>query len=176
MKSGSDFITWVMGFYTCLWFCSAGGGCAWQGGGMCARGHVWQRGMCARGHVWHERWPLQWTVRILLECILVSNYYWFNEGFKSLHKFDVPVVFRSLVCRNSKPLKQILSFKVRVSVIFWILFLIFLSSKFIVFKVDLTVVEINLLSIIPGELLDQYLTHGGADVSWKLISQTDQGF
>ena len=42
-------------------------------------GHVWQGGMCgwgacmAGGHAWQERWPLQRTVRILLEYILVSK-------------------------------------------------------------------------------------------------------
>ena len=36
-----------------------GEGCAWQGG------MHW-------GHAWQERQPLQWTVRILLECILVQ--------------------------------------------------------------------------------------------------------
>ena len=65
-------------------------GCAWSGGmcgggvhgrgvcvawGMHGRGHAWQTacvagGVHGRGHAWQERWPLQWTVRILLECIL----------------------------------------------------------------------------------------------------------
>ena len=70
--------------------CGVGGlhgrGHAWQGvcmaggmrgrvcvaGGMC--GGVWGgRGMCGRGGgcAWQERRPLQWTVRILLERILV---------------------------------------------------------------------------------------------------------
>ena len=81
--------------------CMAGGmcgwghawqGCAWQGdmhgkGGMhggesvvqgvhgreCVAGmhgswHAWQG-----GHMWQERWPLQRTVRILLECILLLH-------------------------------------------------------------------------------------------------------
>ena len=52
-----------------------GGGHAWQracvAGGMHVGGHVWQR--CEwQGHAWQDRWPLQRTVRILLECILVS--------------------------------------------------------------------------------------------------------
>ena len=42
-----------------------GGGCAWQGVCMCDRGHAWQ-GVCTQ-----ERQPLQRTVRILLEDILV---------------------------------------------------------------------------------------------------------
>ena len=48
------------------------GGCAWQGtcmAGVC----VWW-GVCMvgeGGHAWQERQPLQQTVRILLECILV---------------------------------------------------------------------------------------------------------
>ena len=55
------------------------GGHAWQG--MCmAGGHVWQgacvhggEGVCkAGGHAWQERQPLQWTLCILLECILAS--------------------------------------------------------------------------------------------------------
>ena len=36
------------------------GGHAWQGacmvGGMCGRGHVWQRGMHGRGMVWQGRY------------------------------------------------------------------------------------------------------------------------
>ena len=62
------------------------GGHAWQGG-MCGRGracmpghmcgkgrHVCGRGVCmAGGHVWQERQPLQRTVCILLECILVME-------------------------------------------------------------------------------------------------------
>ena len=72
-----------------------GGGHAWQGcvhgrgacvaGGMhgsrvcMARGHAWQ-GTCVAGggHAWQERMPLQWTVRILLECILVAKYFTFS--------------------------------------------------------------------------------------------------
>ena len=42
------------------------GGCV-AGGGMHGR-DVRGRG---GGHAWQERWPLQWAVRILLECILV---------------------------------------------------------------------------------------------------------
>ena len=47
-------------------------GHAWQGGMHCS-GHAWQG-----GHVWQERQPLQQTVRILLECILVD--YMLIEG------------------------------------------------------------------------------------------------
>ena len=55
--------------------CMAGGGHAWQGG-MHGRGHVWQgavQGRVCGGNAWWERWPLQRTVRIILECILVLN-------------------------------------------------------------------------------------------------------
>ena len=68
--------------------CMAGGvdgkGCAWQGvcitGGMHGRGNVWQgacvQGACMAGQCvwwgWQEKWPLQWAVCILLECILVK--------------------------------------------------------------------------------------------------------
>ena len=48
------------------------------------RGHAWQGtcmvmggGVSGRGHAWQERRPLQLTVRVLLECILV--YIW-NES------------------------------------------------------------------------------------------------
>ena len=34
-------------------------------------GHAWQGGVHGRGYVWQEKWPLQWTERILLEYILV---------------------------------------------------------------------------------------------------------
>ena len=55
-----------------------GGGHAWQGacvvGGMHGGGHAWQ----GWGHVWQERWPLQQTVHILLECILVLEGNVFN--------------------------------------------------------------------------------------------------
>ena len=59
--------------------CVVGGMCGrvhvWQGacmaGGVHDRGHVWQGACMAGGHAWQERWPLQWTVRILLECILL---------------------------------------------------------------------------------------------------------
>ena len=45
-----------------------GRGCI--GGGMCGKGACVARGaFYSRGHVWQERWPLQRTVRILLECI-----------------------------------------------------------------------------------------------------------
>ena len=55
-----------------------GGGTRAGKGGMYGRGGmhggVWQRGHASQGgHVWQERRPLQRTVRILLECILVSR-------------------------------------------------------------------------------------------------------
>ena len=75
-----------------------GGGHPWQRGMHDSSRHAWQgreegihgRGMCGRGgmaegtcmeggHVWQERRPLQRTVRILLECILV--YHNFRENF-----------------------------------------------------------------------------------------------
>ena len=58
------------------WACVAG---VCVCGGVCAWGHAWQgicvAGGCAYGGsmcAWQERWPLQRTVRILLECILVT--------------------------------------------------------------------------------------------------------
>ena len=42
-----------------------------HGGG----GHAWQGGMHGRGHACQERRPLQRTVRIILECILVLGYF-----------------------------------------------------------------------------------------------------
>ena len=50
------------------------GACMVVGWGMCGRGHAWQGGTCVAGgrHAWQERWQLLWTVRILLECILVE--------------------------------------------------------------------------------------------------------
>ena len=55
--------------------CMVGG---WQGG-MHGKGHAWQGGVhgmhggvtCMAGGMRRGRQPLQWTVRILLECILV---------------------------------------------------------------------------------------------------------
>ena len=41
-------------------------------GSMHSRSHAWQ-GACVVGHTWQERRPLQRTVCILLECILVST-------------------------------------------------------------------------------------------------------
>ena len=66
---------------------------AW-GGGVRGGGHAWQRGAPDRGHAcgegggggrsaWQERRPLQRVVRILVECILVSN-----RVFRSFHKND----------------------------------------------------------------------------------------
>ena len=55
-------------------------GCAWQGGmcgrkrGMRGKGHAWFGGMHGKGAcVAREKRPLQWAVRILLECILVRK-------------------------------------------------------------------------------------------------------
>ena len=48
---------------------------AWRGvciAGACMAGGMHGRGVCmAVGCAWQERWPLQRTVCILLECILV---------------------------------------------------------------------------------------------------------
>ena len=63
-------------------------------GGVHGRGYAWWGGACvaegacvAGGHAWQERRPLQWAIRILLECILVSKMflkcYFFNELSKS---------------------------------------------------------------------------------------------
>ena len=84
-----------------------GRGHAWKGvaggvhggGGMHGRGHVWQGGMRGRGcawrgggHAWQERWSLQRTVRILLECILVP--YVTERYFPRVSKFfPVPAKF-----------------------------------------------------------------------------------
>ena len=53
-------------------------------GSMHGGGHVWQGvvhgrvGMHGREHACQERWPLQWTVRILMECILVRTSIMYN--------------------------------------------------------------------------------------------------
>ena len=80
-----------------------GRGCAWQGvcmaGGVHGRGalvggHAWQGvcmagSVCGRGGVhgrrraWQEIRPLQRTVRILLECILVLLCFSFSNPFSS---------------------------------------------------------------------------------------------
>ena len=46
----------------------------WYGRDMHGGGHV----LWVGGHVWQERRPLQRTVRILLECILVVNCFQFE--------------------------------------------------------------------------------------------------
>ena len=64
------------------------GGCAWQRGcmvkGVCGKGGacVARGGMHGElGHVWQERRPLQRTVCILLECILVAHHF-MSIGFE----------------------------------------------------------------------------------------------
>ena len=47
-------------------------GCAWQGRGMYGRGGVHARRFCMQGCM-QERRPLKWSVRIILECILVTH-------------------------------------------------------------------------------------------------------
>ena len=60
---------------------------AWQGvcmaGGVCG-------GMHGRGCVWQERWPLQWMVGILLECILVEYNQFPNLIFENISAVSVP--------------------------------------------------------------------------------------
>ena len=59
------------------WGMCGKGGHAWtgqlHGRGACVVGVCMAGGVCFGGgcHAWQERWPLQRTVRILLECILV---------------------------------------------------------------------------------------------------------
>ena len=94
----------------CAWW-----GHAWQWG-VCGRGgHAWQRGMhecvCGRGAcmagdmcgswracmarecvwqggcAWQEKWPLEWAVRILLECILVWQIF-FQKLYGNEKKLD----------------------------------------------------------------------------------------
>ena len=51
------------------------GGGGVHGGGACVvgEGGMHGRGVCVEGGgAWQERQPLQWAVRILLECILVN--------------------------------------------------------------------------------------------------------
>ena len=43
-------------------------------GGTCVAGEACMVGVCGRGHAWQERQPLQRTVCILFECILVLEY------------------------------------------------------------------------------------------------------
>ena len=43
-----------------------------KGGGVHGKGG----GKHGRGRVWQERRPLQWTLRILLECILLVTCVW----------------------------------------------------------------------------------------------------
>ena len=43
------------------------------------------------GHAWQERRPLQWVIRILLECILVSTR--FTAPLRNRNKFIIPEQF-----------------------------------------------------------------------------------
>ena len=57
---------WLGGMHGRWGMHDKGQGCAWQ------VAHAWQEGgVHGRGRAWQEKWPLQWAVRILLECILV---------------------------------------------------------------------------------------------------------
>ena len=64
--------------------CMAGGVWGMHGGGSkaCLVG--------GGGRAWQERWPLQRTVRTLLECILVSLFNCFNSFIKLETEFLLP--------------------------------------------------------------------------------------
>ena len=62
-----------------------------HGKGVCVAGGMHGRGVCmaegvhSRGHAWEgacvqERWPLKWAVSIVLECILVADFFCFLLG------------------------------------------------------------------------------------------------
>ena len=77
----------MVGEMRCRGACMAGVCvCVWQGacvaeGACMAKGHAWQGvcvagGVCGQGgHAWQERRPLQQTVRILVEYILLVPYF-----------------------------------------------------------------------------------------------------
>ena len=81
--------------------CVAGGGCAWPGMACMARGGgvaggvhgggCMAVGMCAPGQTcpWdmhgRKKWPLQWEVRILMECILVWEMWSVVDLVEPLH-------------------------------------------------------------------------------------------
>ena len=44
----------------------------WPGRGVCLAEDMCGRGCVCGRRVWQDRWPLQRTVRVLLECILVK--------------------------------------------------------------------------------------------------------
>ena len=51
-------------------------------------GSVHGTGACMTGGcAWQERWPLQWTVHILLECILVDS----KSKNQVVQKFEDPL-------------------------------------------------------------------------------------
>ena len=88
-----------------------GGGHVWQGvcmaggmhgGGVCMAGGMHGRSVCmvgacmtgeggvhgkGGGHAWQERQPLQRTVRILLECILVKIFHQIRHNNYSTFRF-----------------------------------------------------------------------------------------
>ena len=77
------------------------------GGGMYGEGVCMAKGMCvakgvcmakevvhSRGHAWQERRPLQRTVRILLECILVEQF----QSHVQKQQIDVPDLGFIVVC------------------------------------------------------------------------------
>ena len=55
-------------------------GGAWLG---CMHGGMHGRGVHGRGHAWQERRPLQQTIHILLECILVFFQFMLLKFFSS---------------------------------------------------------------------------------------------
>ena len=59
---------------------SQGGSVCGSGTCMAGRDMCGRRGMPGRGHAWQERWPLQWTVHILLECNQVRLLFWEVNG------------------------------------------------------------------------------------------------
>ena len=66
--AGACMVGGMCGRGVCGGVCVAGG---MHGRCVCYRGNAWQGCAWWGGHAWQERWPLQWMVCILLECILV---------------------------------------------------------------------------------------------------------
>ena len=110
----------------------AEGGYAWQRGmssrGACMAGDMHGGGhVCLRGggHAWQERWPLQRTDRILLECILVLheerlNYVrseWTSknlENSEKLRKLEISWVFHVSQCLIQSEVEKIILVKSRL--------------------------------------------------------------
>ena len=91
--------------------CMVKGACVAKGGHVWQRGHVWKKGACVAkggmcgkvGHAWRRRVcvakgrKLQWTVRILLECILVGQKNTEREWEKIRLKITTIIVVFTLV-------------------------------------------------------------------------------